>query len=58
MKKENVCKYHNVGYCKYREKCMFFHPTEDCDKKCERNICIKRHSKTCKYGEKKIVNTN
>ena len=48
---ENVCKHHNVGYCKYKDKCMFFHATEDCENKFKRNKCLKRHRKTCKHGE-------
>ena len=51
MTKENVCRYHNVGYCKYKDKCKFLHSTEDCDKKCKRNTCLKRHRKICKHGD-------
>ena len=29
MATQNVCKHHNVGYCKYKDKCIFFHATED-----------------------------
>ena len=51
IKKENVCKYHNVGFCKYRDKCKLFHSIEDCDRKCNINNCIKRHRKICRHGE-------
>ena len=48
---ENVCKYHNVGFCKYKDKCMFLHSSDDCDQKCKINAYIKRHRKICKHGE-------
>ena len=38
-------------FCKYRDKCKFFHPIEDCDRKCNRNNCIERHRKICRHGE-------
>ena len=31
MTKENACKCYNEGYCKYKDRCMFLHPTEECD---------------------------
>ena len=43
------CKYHNSGYCKYQSKCLYFHPSEECDKKCEQKKCMKRHIKPCRY---------
>ena len=56
MTKENVCKHYNVGYCKFKAKCMFLHPTEECDNKCKRITYLKRHRKVCKlrnYCKKK-----
>ena len=29
----------------------FFHPTEDCEKKCKRSTCLKRPRKRFKLGE-------
>ena len=51
MKLQKVCKHHNVGYCKYKDTCKFQHPTEDCENKCDKISCMKRHRKLCKYGE-------
>ena len=51
MTKENVCKHYNVGYCKYKAKCMFLHPTEECDNKCKRITGLKRHRKICNHGD-------
>jgi hypothetical protein len=46
------CKYHNVGYCKYKDNCKFSHPTSECEKKCQLKNCMKRHIKLCRYGMK------
>ena len=51
MKLLLVCKYQNVGYCKYKDKCRFQHSNEDCDKKYDKRNCMKRHRKICKHGE-------
>ena len=56
MKKENVCKYHNVGNCKYRKKCMLFHPTENCDKNVKEIFALKDTEKL--ENMDKIVNTS
>ena len=52
-KKKPRCKYYNVGYCKYKVKCKFTHPTEVCNNnvggKCEDQKCLKRHPKICKW---------
>jgi hypothetical protein len=46
------CEYYNVGYCKYKIKCRFSHPTDVCKDnvggKCEYNKCPKGHPKSCK----------
>ena len=31
MTKENACQRYNEGYCKYKARCMFTYPTEECD---------------------------
>ena len=46
------CKYHNVGYCKYKDNCKFSHPSAECGKKCQLKNCMKRHIKLCRYGMK------
>ena len=33
MKAQNVCRYNNVGYCKNKELCRFYHRKEDCSNK-------------------------
>ena len=52
-KSEKKCKYFNVGYCKYNEKCRFIHPKEICEKypegKCNGSNCLDRHPKPCKW---------
>ena len=52
-KKAHKCRYFNVGYCKYKEKCRFTHPEETCKEyvegKCEGNSCPRRHPKACKW---------
>jgi hypothetical protein len=46
------CKYHNVGYCKYKDNCKFSHPSAECENKCQQKMCMKRHIKLCRYGMK------
>jgi TolA-binding protein len=54
--KENdkKCRYYNRGFCKYVEKCRYFHPSETCEKhlenfKCNEKGCMRRHPKLCKW---------
>ena len=51
MTTENVCKHHNVGQGKYKDKCMLFHAPEDCEKKVREIHALKDTEKTCKHGE-------
>lgn len=46
------CQYYNSGYCKYKEKCTFSHPIEECEMSCKETTCPKRHRKLCRYGER------
>ena len=51
------CRYFNGGYCKYKAKCKYFHPTQICSQyldrmKCEGQNCSKRHPKICKWSQK------
>ena len=47
------CYHNNIGYCKYRERCMYHHYKDTCQKSVCRDIeCKFRHPKTCKHGEK------
>ena len=49
--KDKLCRFQNSGYCKYKDKCIFKHVTEECDdRKCNRKTCQKRHIKLCRYG--------
>ena len=49
--KKEVCPYYNVGYCKFANKCMLKHVIEECmDINCSDKKCIKRHRKSCKFG--------
>ena len=47
---DKLCRFQNVGYCKYKEKCDYKHVTEVCNTKCDRKTCQKRHLKFCRYG--------
>ena len=45
-----VCKYYMVGFCKFRDKCLFKHVLENCKTKdCKKDQCLKRHPIKCKY---------
>ena len=40
----DVCPYHNVGFCKQKDKCPKYHSQEDCQLKgCKEKTCRKRH---------------
>ena len=48
-----VCRYHKMGYCKYKEHCRYMHIDEICEENtCDITLCRKRHPKTCYYYEK------
>ena len=53
QKKFKKCKYYNVGYCKYNEKCRFIHPGKTCQNylegKCNESDCPSRHPRACKW---------
>ena len=46
------CKDFNSGYCKYKNRCTFAHPIEECEKSCSNKNCTKRHRKLCRYGQR------
>ena len=54
-KKAKKCRYDNKGFCKFQEKCKFFHSGKICEKyikegKCDLGqSCRCRHPKECKY---------
>jgi antitoxin component YwqK of YwqJK toxin-antitoxin module len=48
------CRYYDRGHCKYKLRCRYFHQRGICQAyfengKCDRNNCVERHPKTCKY---------
>ena len=46
------CKYYNTGFCKYRQRCRFKHPEENCkDQHCGGKECPRRHPKQCKWSQ-------
>ena len=47
--KEKCC-YFNSGYCKYKSKCKYLHPKEECSQNCKLKSCMKLHVKQCKFG--------
>ena len=53
MSDEAICPFYNVGYCKYKDKCLKHHENKEChDTSCRRKKCSKRHRRPCKYGNK------
>ena len=53
MEEKTLCPYYNVGYCKYKYKCLKEHAKTDCiNKICKNKTCHKRHRKSCRYGDK------
>ena len=49
-----ICKYYDHGYCRFKEECKFFHPSEVCETDhCDPNVCQKRHPKFCRYFRRK-----
>ena len=49
---QKICLYFRVGYCKYRNHCKHFHPSENCvEGECSGKNCTKRHRKPCRYSE-------
>ena len=53
MRDGNVCPFYNIGYCKYKTKCLKEHAKIDClIEGCKDKSCYKRHRKPCRYGNK------
>jgi len=50
--KDILCKFQNSGFCKYRGGCRFKHVSEQCEGKCDKKVCRKRHQKSCRFGSK------
>jgi len=50
--KVELCKFQNSGYCKYKGSCRFKHVSEQCEGKCDKKVCRKRHQKICRFGSK------
>ena len=53
-KQTKKCRYHNRGYCKFGEKCHFFHSRDICEEfrsngLCRQKNCFLRHPKNCRY---------
>ena len=48
--KKKICKFEKFGYCKLKDECKDYHPTEICSLQiCNVGKCLKRHPKPCKY---------
>ena len=48
------CRYYNRGFCKYGEKCKFYHSSDICSDYveegiCHKSECVERHPKVCRY---------
>ena len=53
MEDKTFCHVYNIGYCKYKTKCLKEHAKIDClIEGCNSEICYKRHRKHCLYGNK------
>ena len=56
-----ICKYNQMGFCKYRQQCTKMHVNEVCKKhlQCKDSTCTLRHPKKCKtfsaFGNCKFV---
>ena len=51
MTEEIKCKFYDKGYCKKKDQCNYYHPTNDCEK-CENiKTCRLRHRIICRYGK-------
>ena len=47
---QKVCSYEKFGFCRMREVCDLFHPTENCsDVNCRIVDCRRRHPQPCKF---------
>ena len=47
---QEVCKYHQRGYCKFRSECQKYHENEIWkDQSCSSQACRRRHPRLCKY---------
>ena len=45
-----VCKYHQKGFCKYRDRCQHHHSDKICDNSsCDGSSCSDRHPQSCKF---------
>jgi hypothetical protein len=52
--KKTKCRYFDKGFCRYRNKCRYFHPQKTCEEylrssKCDHLNCEDRHPEACKY---------
>ena len=49
---QNKCKHYDKGYCMFKEKCNYYHPSINCTDNCDnKRQCQKRHRLKCKYGK-------
>ena len=45
-----ICKYHQYGFCKFRDQCQKFHTVDTCDNfPCLDEKCMLRHPKNCQF---------
>ena len=51
IQEQRKCYHFNKGYCKFKEKCDYYHPTIDCIDKCQVVTCKYRHRNVCTYGD-------
>ena len=52
QKKTTTFKFFNSGFCKYKNDCQYFHPSEICKhSSCRNKNCKSRHPKQCRYGD-------
>ena len=51
--KTSQCYYHNKGFCKNGNMCLYRHHEDICEiNECSELNCDKRHPRNCKYFEK------
>ena len=50
LRNKQLCRFQNIGFCRYEEKCFFRHVENVCQKpKCPKINCSARHLKKCKF---------
>ena len=55
---QTKCRYYDKGFCRNRENCLYYHPTDDCQNNCKNKKCSLRHRNVCRYKTHCYFNIN